>query len=478
MSTVLHSDTEAYRDQLSTINEAGDREWLYPKKPQGKFYNYRMAFSLVLLTFFLSGPFLRIGGQPLLLLNIFDRKFVLLGQVFWPQDFYLFGLAMITMVVFVTLFTVAFGRLFCGWACPQTIFLEMVFRKIEYWIEGDANQQRKLTNQPWNREKVLKRVSKHTLFVLMALVFTHTVMAYMLGIEQVQAIVSSPPSEHLAGFIALVAFTGAFYGVFGFLREQVCTIVCPYGRLQGVLLDKSSIVVAYDWLRGEPRGHMSKKAAAAKNAAVMAEKPKGDCVDCGLCVQVCPTGIDIRNGTQLECTNCTACMDACDAVMVKVGRPQGLVRYASAENIETGQPLRVTPRLAGYSTVLLLLLGVLGYLLTSRTDVEATVLRVPGMTYQVQDDGRISNLYNIQFVNKTLDEVTLDVRILDFPEATLRRVGEQALTIPAGGMTEGVFFIAIPREVLTDRKTPLRLELTQGERVLAQSKTNFMSPGQ
>src|SRR5690606_11219867 len=223
--------------------------------------------------------------------------------------------------------------------------MEMVFRKIEYWIEGDANQQRKLNKAPWTWSKVGKKTLKQFLFFIISLLIAHTTMAYLIGTENTLEIISQSPAEHVAGFIGLISFTLLFYGVFAVFREQACTSVCPYGRLQGVLLGRESIVVAYDWLRGEPRGKLR------KNPTV--EIATGDCVDCKLCVHVCPTGIDIRNGTQLECVNCTACIDACDDVMLKIGKPKGLIRFASYNSIKDGIQKLITTRVMGYSSVLI-----------------------------------------------------------------------------------------------------------------------------
>jgi len=305
---------EQFRDSISTVDKEGKRIWVYPKKPKGRHHNARIIVTIILLGLLFSGPFITIGGHPLLLLNFLERKFVILGMAFWPQDFFLFGIAMITLFVFVILFTTVFGRIWCGWACPQTLFMEMVFRKIEYWIEGDANQQRKLNQAPWNTGKIIKKSSKQLIFLIISVLISHTFMAYLVGIDRVAQLVKSSPVENVAGFTGLIAFTGIFYWLFAYFREQACTVVCPYGRLQGVLLSKESIVVAYDWIRGEKRGKI-------KNNQI--EEGKGDCIDCKLCVHACPTGIDIRNGTQLECVNCTACIDACDHVMDKVDRPRG-----------------------------------------------------------------------------------------------------------------------------------------------------------
>ena len=419
----LYQFDEEYRDSIATVDEKGKRIWVYPKKPSGHFHNLRIVVSVILLTILFGLPFIKVNGDPLLLIDVFERKFIIFGIHLWPQDFHIVALSMISLVVFVVLFTVVFGRVWCGWACPQTIFMEMVFRKIEYWIEGDASRQRKLDGAPWNSEKILKKTSKHLIFILISLIISHTFLSYIIGIDKLRAIVSQPPAENLIGFIALMVFTGIFYMVFAFLREQICIAVCPYGRLQGVFLGNNSIAVMYNWLRGEPRGRLKKGKV---------QKDNGDCIDCKMCVYACPTGIDIRNGTQLECVNCTACIDACDQVMDKIDKPRGLIKYASYNSIREGKKKIFTPRVLGYTIVLSLLIFIVAFMLFTRTDVEATILKVPGQLYQEQPNDRISNLYNIQFINKTNKELPLDLKVRDYPDATIRRVGEEALIIEAG----------------------------------------------
>jgi len=463
----LYKFDEEFRDSIGTVDESGKRIWVYPKKPKGKLHTARIFVAIFLLALLFSGPFIKIGGQPLLMMNLFERKFVILGAAFWPQDFYLFALTTLAFMVFIVLFSAVFGRVWCGWACPQTIFMEMVFRKIEYWIEGDANQQRKLNQSPWTSQKILKKSLKKTIFLLISILIAHTLMAYLIGIDEVKEIVSSPPAENPAGFTGMVAFTGIFYGLFAYFREQACIAVCPYGRLQGVFLGKESIVVAYDWIRGEPRGKLKKGAI---------EDGKGDCIDCKLCVHACPTNIDIRNGTQLECVNCTACIDACDDVMTKIKKPKGLIRYDSFNGIQNGQKLRFTARIAGYSVVLLLLLTSLGFLLATRADIDVTVLRIPGQLYQEQENNRISNLYNIQFVNKTFDEVHLSLLIKDIDEATIKRVGEEEMVIPPNDQVKGVYFIELPRGTLEGIKTPITIQLFNKDELIDEFNTNFLGP--
>jgi cytochrome c oxidase accessory protein FixG len=458
---------EEFRNTIATVDEKGKRVWIFPKKPSGKLHTYRIAVTISLLALFFTGPFIKIGGQPLLMLNFFERRFVIFGQVFWPQDFFLLALTLITLFVFVILFTVVFGRVWCGWACPQTLFMEMVFRKIEYWIEGDANQQRKLNQQSWTTQKISKKVSKQLIFILISVIISHTAMAYLIGLEKVKEIVSQPPTEHLAGFIGLVVFTGIFHFVFAWFREQACIAVCPYGRLQGVLLDKNSIVVAYDWLRGEPRGKIKKNESLTN---------RGDCIDCKLCVHVCPTGIDIRNGTQLECVNCTACIDACDDVMVKIGKPKGLIRFASYNSIRDGVKKLFTPRVAGYSLVLFALIMLLSFMVATRSDIETTILKVPGTLYQRTDNERITNLYNIEFVNKTFEDIELSLRVDSPAGAVIRKIGEQGIVVSAGGLYKGVCFIEIPAELVISAKMIVEISVYQGNRKVETIKAKFIGP--
>lgn len=463
----LYQYDEEFRDTIATVDAHGKRIWVYPKKPGGHYHRLRIAVTIILLSVFFLGPFIRIGGQPFMLFNVFERKFILFGQPFWPQDFVLLAVTAITFFVFIILFTVAFGRVWCGWACPQTLFLEMVFRKIEYAIEGDAGAQRKLKEAPWTGGKILKKGTKHFIFIVISLLISHTVMAYLIGLDQTLEIIQDNPLNQTAGFIGLMAFTGIFYGVFAKFREQACIAVCPYGRLQGVLLVKESIVVAYDWLRGEPRGKIKKNELTTG---------LGDCIDCKLCVHVCPTGIDIRNGTQLECVNCTACMDACDEVMVKINKPKGLIRYASYNSIKDGIQKLVNPRLIGYTVVMLGLLSLLGFLIFTRTEVETTVLKVRGTLYQKTDDGYITNLYNIEFVNKTFGDIKVELKIESPASALLSRVGNQSEIIPAEEILKGVYFIKIKPEDLTSARTDIKIGVYRGDKLIETVSTKFLGP--
>jgi cytochrome c oxidase accessory protein FixG len=478
MSNIESQDQEAYRDSIATVDDRGGRIWIYPKKPSGKYYNLRTWVSWILLGLLVGIPFLKYKGDPLFLFNILERKFILFGVVFTPQDMHLFALAMITLMLFIVLFTVVFGRLFCGWVCPQTIFMEMVFRKIEYWIEGDANQQRKLNNAPWTSKKFLKKTLKHAIFFLIAIAIANVFLSYIIGIDQVKQIVTDPIAMHVGGFVAMLVFSALFYGVFAFFREQVCIAVCPYGRLQGVLLVKNSIVVIYDWIRGEPRGKIRKKKKQDTLTALpIADEPAplGDCVDCNLCVKVCPTGIDIRHGTQLECVNCTACMDACDEVMVKVGREKGLIRYDSHENIEQGRFKIFTGRVLGYTGVLIALIAIQAFLFSTRSEVETLFLRTPGMLFQEVDDQYVSNLYNYQVVNKRSRPITnIEFRLVT-DGGRLKMVGI-VQDVEKMSTVKGSLFVEMERDKLEGRKTPIKLEVYSNGELIDDAKTIFMGP--
>ena len=457
-----------FRDSINTIDKEGHRKWIFPKKPAGKYYNARTIVSIVLLTFLFSGPFIRINGEPLLMMNIIQRKFVLFGQVFWPQDFYLFGLAMITFLVFIIVFTVIFGRVFCGWVCPQTIFMEMVFRKIEYLIEGDWKQQQLLKKAPWTTEKIVKKTLKHIVFYIISFFIANIFLAYIVGSDELMKIVSDPPEQHIGGLASILIFSAVFYGVFAKFREQVCLVVCPYGRLQGVLLDRNSIVVAYDNVRGETRAKFHKN----ENRA---ETKKGDCIDCHHCVDVCPTGIDIRNGTQLECVNCTACIDACNHMMDSVGMKPGLIRYASETEIKEGKSFKFTTRMKAYSVVLLLLIAAMTTLLITRSDISSTLLRTPGMLYQEQEGGKVSNLYYYKIINKTNRHFPVSIKPID-SGIEIKLVGNQNIFLDKQGIAQGALFIYANKSELKKMKSKFTIGIYSGDELLYKDNTTFIGP--
>ena len=461
----MSEQNESFRDSIGTIKKDGTRNWIFPKRPKGDLYNKRTIVSIVYLAVFLILPWIKYHDEPLFLFDLFNRKFILFGAIFWPQDFFLFVIGMLTFMVFVVLFTVVFGRIFCGWICPQTIFMEMVFRKVEYWIEGDAEQQKRLSNSDWDSNKILKRGGKYVAFYAISFIIANYFLAYLIGMDNVILYVKEGVFKHIITFIPLMIFTTTFFSVYMWFREQVCIIVCPYGRLQGVMLDPNSIVVAYDYVRGEPRGKFRKHE----------ERSDGDCVDCMECVKVCPTGIDIRNGTQLECVNCTACIDACDDIMNRFNFDTGLIRYASENNIAKKEKVRFTTRIAGYTFVLTLLISVLVVLLFTRKDIDATVMRAKGMMFQQQPNNEISNIYNIKLVNKTRKLIDVSLKLEDNTSGYIKVVGHQ-ITVNPESLGEGVFFIYMPQSEMHHRKNKFTVGVyAQGKKVET-IKTSFVGP--
>ncbi|MEG3657551.1 cytochrome c oxidase accessory protein CcoG [Arenibacter palladensis] len=468
----MAQDQDNFRDSIGTINEEGKRAWIYPKKPNGKFYEYRKYVSYVLLAFLFLAPFVKVNGNQFLMFNVLERRFNIFGFPFWPQDFHLFVISMIIGVIFIALFTVAFGRIFCGWMCPQTIFMEMVFRRIEFWIDGDRGAQIRLSKQPWNAEKIRKRALKLIVFFIISFLIANVFLAYLIGSDRLIEYITDGPLQHVSTLVSLLIFTGVFYFVFAWFREQVCIIACPYGRMQGVLLDNKSIVVAYDHKRGEAENGRKKFRKGEDRAAL----GHGDCIDCFQCVNVCPTGIDIRNGTQLECVNCTACIDECDNIMEKVNLPKGLIRYASEDNIEKKSKFKFTPRLKGYTAVLVILTGILIGMLFLRNEVEANILRLPGQLYEHKEGNIISNVYTYKLVNKTTKDIPdISFKLMSH-KGTINLVRHQLFTVPAQGLAEGTLFVEINNSALEGDKNKLSIGVYSGDKLIETATARFLAP--
>ena len=468
--TVKDVDWKDFRDHLSTADQEGRRQWLYPRKVHGSFYRGRTWLSWLLLAVMFAGPFVRIKGNPLLLFNLVERKFIILGQIFWPQDMIMFAVALLIFVTSILVFTAAYGRLWCGWTCPQTVLMEMVFRKIEYLIEGDSHQQRALDKAPWSATKIRKKVSKHVIFFGLSFIVANTLLAYIIGTEQLFQVVTDSPAKHLEGLTAIILFTLVFYAIFARFREQACTFICPYGRLQSTLLDENSIVVAYDYKRGENRGPRRRGQPLEQRQA----EGHGDCIACRQCVTVCPTGINIRDGTQMECVQCTACINACDDVMQRIGRPRGLIRYASLNGIERGERLKVTPRLVGYTAILLALAVLLGFLIFTRSDVQTTLLRAQGALFQQMPNGHFSNLYTVRVVNKTSRAFPIQLK-LEHTQGALQVMG-QDIVVPPQKQAETSVLIELDPAVMKPGTTPLVVGVYSQGRRLETLNTGFIGP--
>ena len=456
-----HYQDLTFRDRMSTVDGQGKRVRIFPKKPAGKLYGFRRIVAYVLLLFFYAAPHIRIQGEPLILLDFAQRTFVIFGFPFYPQDFHLLVLSFILLVVFIIFFTVIYGRLFCGWVCPQTVFMEFLYRPVEYLIDGNRKKQVELAKQEMNPVKAFKRAVKHLVFILISFFTILTFLSYIIGTRKTGDLLAGWPLTNFTGFVLVLFFTTAHYFVFSWFREQVCTIVCPYGRLQGVMLDNNTILVAYDYKRGEPR---------AKGK----EGVKGDCIDCNNCVEVCPTGIDIRNGTQLECINCTACIDACNRVMKNLKKPGGLIRHASEKSISEGSTIRFNARAIAYSAVLGILLMVVGYLFAVRGNIEVTLIRSQGTMFQEYGETKYSNLYNLQMVNKTRLVVDAEIKLLS-PAGEIMVIGDP-LRADRGEVCKRNLLIIIDKGTLKSSNTPIEAGIFIKGELFEKISSTFVGP--
>ncbi len=424
-----------FREQLYTLTKDGRRKWVYAALVKGAIFNRRIVVVTMLLVIYLGLPWLTIGGEQAVMLNIESRKFAFFGTVFYPTDTALLFVILASLGLTLFLASALLGRMWCGWACPQTVFLEFVFRPLERLIEGGPAQRLRLDQHPYSNEWFLKKGLKWIGFVLIAWILASTALAYFWGRENLIGMMSRAPSDNFLPFVLTLSFMTLVLFEFGWFREQFCTLVCPYARFQSVLIDQDSLIVGYDPVRGEPRGKPG--------------KVEGDCVDCGLCVRVCPTGIDIRNGLQLECVQCAACIDACDSIMVKVGRAPGLIRYDSEKNLLRREGTRwFRPRVFLYSA-LLLALGVAFFsLLATRSLIDFKVVRGGAdVPFTVLADGRVTNHLHARIGNKGNRIEAYEVRLVGFPQGTLV-VPQSPFPVGPGEQKTLPLFVTFPREVL------------------------------
>lgn len=459
-------DVENFRNELASIDRDGSRKWIYARKPSGSLYNVRTLVAIVLLIFLFAGPHIYVNGHPFMLLNLPERLFIVFGIPFMPQDFHLVVLLALISIVSVALFTAIAGRIWCGWMCPQTIFMEMIFRRLEWLIEGSPKEQALLNAGPWTKKKIAKKLTKHILFFGISFAIANTFLAYIIGRDALISIQLDDPMNHLAGLGMISTFSFVFYAVFARFREQACLIACPYGRYQSVLVDKNTAAVTYDFMRGEPRKKQ-------KNASMDAKK--GDCIDCHQCVVVCPTGIDIRNGIQLECVNCTACIDACNHVMKKLQKPKGLIRYTSWEAVKTGTSNVFSTRVISYAIVWLVLLCVVLYMFSNKTETETLILRQPGTTFFKQGNDAIGNFYTMMITNKAFGDRDVSIRILSPSYASMKALGSFT-PIKEFATIESRLLVSMPKEKAKSGKNTIRFGLYSQGYLLETVETAFIAP--
>jgi len=455
------SSVKATERVLSTLNVDGSRRWIRPKLSEGHFWKWRRIVAYGLMFVFFIIPYLDFRGKPLILLDIPRREFTIFGTTFLPTDTLLFMLLFVSVGVAIFLLTALFGRVWCGWACPQTVYMEFLFRPIERLFEGGRTGSLSIDRAGgWS----VRRVAKYGVYFLLALFLAHTFLAYFVGIDRLVEWVQLSPVEHPTAFIVMAGTTVAIFFDFTYFREQTCLVACPYGRLQSVLLDRQSLIVGYDVRRGEPRMRGVKDRS----------ETAGDCIDCGACVLTCPTGIDIRDGLQMECIHCTQCADACDAIMDQVAKPRGLIRYTSRDAVE-GKPVHLLrPRVILYPLALSLSLGLLFYFLGTKQDTDVTILRGLGAPYTLEADGRVLNQIRIRVTNRS--DHARDYRIaLEGVQADVI-APENPLPVSAGEIRTTSIFIRADRDAFSRGSRAVSIRLDDGAGFVGTYEYSLVGP--
>ncbi len=430
---------------LPTLNVDGTRRWIRPKLSKGRFFNARLITAWVLIAIFTIIPYIKVAGKPLVLLNIPAREFTILGRTFLPSDSILLMLLIFSVFLGAFLVTALWGRVWCGWACPQTVYMEYVFRPIERLLEGTPQQQQHIDKAGgfhW------RRFVKTGVFFFIAIYLAHTFLAYFVGVDALKVWVTRSPFEHPVSFLVMAFTTFAMLLDFGYFREQVCFVACPYGRFQSVLLDRRSMIVGYDAIRGEPRGKVKNENGIQR----------GDCVDCKACVVTCPTGIDIREGLQLECIGCTQCIDACDTIMDRLQRPRGLIRYASQDALAGKKTSVLRPRVVIYSILLVGVFSTFLYLLSIDRTAELTLLRGIGAPFVVMSDGRVQNQLRVKVRNRTADDHAYEIRVAGIEGAQIIAPANP-LHVKAKDLVETTVFVLAPATAFASGVRDIKVEL-------------------
>lgn len=456
---------------LSTLEKDGSRRWLKPKLSKGKMLFRRRIVAYILIAIFTLLPYIKYGGKPFVLLDIPSREFTIFFYTFLPTDTVLLALFMVGLLLSVFLATALVGRVWCGWACPQTVYMEFLYRPIERFFDGTSGRggRAKKGIAGW------RKAAMYATYLVVSMFLAHTFLAYFVGVDNLVRWVQQSPIKHPVPFFVMAFVTGAMMFDFCFFREQLCLIACPYGRFQSVLLDRNSLIVAYDTKRGEPRGKARGKQLPVIDG-VGSEKRSSDCVDCHLCVTTCPTGIDIRDGLQMECINCTQCIDACDAVMTKLKRPTGLIRYASQTSIDREKRSVIRPRVIVYPLILLAIGSLFTFLLLSKKSFDAVLLRNVGSPFTVTDEGLIQNVMRIKITNRGEETQTYSIESLH-PEASATVVDGAKELAPGGSITLSII-VRAPFSELTSGKLPMDIKVSNNEGDSRELEFRFLGPYQ
>lgn len=471
--TILESPAEV----LSTMHKDGKRRWLYPTPSQGKYLMWRRLVAYLLILAFFGLPILHINDKPAMFLDIARRQFTFFGKTLYATDTLLLMLFGITMALAIIMLTALLGRVWCGWACPQTVYLEFIFRPLERLIEGKPQTSKRRDEAGFSADLAWRKALKWTIYLALSLALSHTFVAYFVSWENLLAWITGPPAKHWPFFLLMAGTTALVFFDFTYFREQMCTIACPYARMQSVLMDRDSLIVSYDNTRGEPRGRRSKKAVSLDGTdATLNLNALGDCIDCGACVRTCPTGIDIRDGLQMECLGCTQCIDACDEIMVKVNKPVGLIRYTS-ENALQGKPARILrPRVLVYSGLISLFVMLFGVVLSNTGGFDVDVLRATGAPFIQLPTGEIANRVKVRVQNRTEDVRDIKVEVLEPKGASFRWIGRQHMELQAGQMDRLEAFIVAPAEVFKGGKVRARFKVGDGTTLAQEVEFGLLGP--
>jgi cytochrome c oxidase accessory protein FixG len=432
---------------LPTLNQDGTRRWIRPRLSRGPWMRRRFLVGWLLILVFVTLPHARVGGKPAILLDVAQREFTVLGHSFLASDGLVLMLALLAIFATIFLLTALVGRAWCGWACPQTVYMEFVFRPLERLIEGPPAEQRRLDREGPNARRILKFGATG----LVAAFLANTFLAYFVGWDALVRWMTHSPFEHPAPFLVMLVTMTLVIIDFAWFREQACLVACPYGRFQSALLDADSLAVGYDARRGEPRGKPARAGAS----------PSGDCIECSACVITCPTGIDIRDGLQMECIGCTQCIDACDAIMARVGKPKGLIAYTSQAKLRGAKARVFRPRLLAYAAIALVAAGALAWRVAAQSPVDVTLLRRTETPFAVVADGRVSNLVRIKVVNRSREPraFRLGIEAPGADDAELR-APEQGASVAPGADAILPAFVIVPRSRFVAGRISARIVVT------------------
>ncbi|MGM0558101.1 MAG: cytochrome c oxidase accessory protein CcoG [Myxococcota bacterium] len=434
---------ESPEEVLSTLSKDGKRRWLYPIVSKGKHYYRRLGLAVALIGLFLALPIVKVGGNPAVFLDVINREFHFFGLTLYPTDTILLMIFLVAVLLSVFLLTAFLGRVWCGWGCPQTIYLEFLYRPIERLIEGRETTRKRRDEGPWTFDKAWRKVLKWSVYLGISLFLAHAFLAYFVSWERLTSWMTLAPSEHWGTFVAMGILTALILFDFGIFREQMCTITCPYARLQSVLQDQDSLIVSYDPNRGEPRGRrtreMRKKEKAGEPIGL------GDCIDCGACVRTCPTGIDIRDGLQMECVACTQCIDACNDIMDGIGKPHGLIRYTSEKALEDKETSILRPRTVIYSLILVGLVSAFVAILSSRSTIEVDTLRMRGAPFSQIKDDKVANRLRFRVRNQSGAMRSFTVVPVEPSDLEMKFIGPENIDLAMGEMT-GIEVWVVSRE--------------------------------